>query len=421
MGLLGHVSARSSKSRGSSSVRELVAFLDPHTSVPARLYPGGRRVTAITRIAQIAFGWVRFLALVLNRRPMAIIHGHALAYTRGWVQISTQHPWQLAITSAIKPDPFLPVRMSPDHARMTFDRIGIDSSPTLLAYPHENNHIVFRGHRHGRACIVHYGSSPSSIETVKRHATGLRSAHITLGAVLPGLIPEILHYNESNESILLIEQQIPGMSPLLDSQSESQLLMILTAGLKPLQQIYFHSSKMDYMSTKTFIDSELHRLNDILPKYRHYIMPALRSLQTWATDRKIPSVPTHGDYAPRNLFFNSDLSQVKGIIDWEWFCACGPVGFDALKFLLEMQAASEGVDLFWTLHRFIQFRTLTGPWAFGISLLCDSFSLSKRDLWHIAILIWLHVLWVGCVVTDPDNEQWIRNAFSFPANAITHH
>jgi hypothetical protein len=196
------------------------------------------------------------------------------------------------------------------------------------------------------------------------------------------------------------------------------LLTVTGAALEPLFAIYRHQDTSTKTSPDPFIDGGLLELIEVLPEYRRYLEPPLELVQKWIAARKPQRVPTHGDYAPRNLLFAEDYSRVVGIIDWEWFSACGIAGFDALKFLLELHASYWNRSMFQILSDFLRGRRVHNFPVNATRVVGHTYELVPDDLWHLGVLIWLHLLWTGCVVTKPVSRRWLDDAVMVPAQAI---
>ena len=67
---------------------------------------------------------------------------------------------------------------------------------------------------------------------------------------------------------------------------------------------------------------------------------------------------------------------------------------------------------------FIEKRTIDASLSRQLQIVEVTYGMSRDDLWHIAIMIWLRVLWMGCVETCPPTPEWLDDAVVTPARAI---
>ncbi|HEX4078388.1 MAG TPA: phosphotransferase [Rhizomicrobium sp.] len=398
------------------SVQELVTFLVAKPIIPRRLYPGGAKVTWFVRIAQIAFGWSQLAALRMQRRSIAVIYGSKLAYSSGWVTATMDRINHVALLCLQQGQPFVPVPMSGAHFVSVFERLGIDYRSSLLSYLSDHSHLAFRGYRADVPSIVHFGLTKESQGNVKRHLSGLSRAHASIGSVIGGIIPRVLFSNELTGNSVLVEDELRGAT-LEGPLSRPDIAEIVRVAMAPLQAIQRMSSKPagdDYAESML---RELSLLEKAVPNYCTPIRCGLARLKEWMKSQIIQTVPTHGDYAPRNVFFSEKFSAVRGIVDWEWYWEDGPVGFDAVKFLLEVEAIQERTSIIRILAQFLEVPE-TVNCAAAEALICDKISSSSVSyLWHIGLLVWLRILWMGVVVTKPVSDEWLRDAVLLPALA----
>jgi hypothetical protein len=205
----------------SLALEELVQLLDPGTSVPRWLFPGGANTTTLIRLGQIAFGCAQMLACALRGEPVALVHGEGLAFLNGWVEVTVQPDWRQVKALTWQRQPFLAVAASSDGLTNAFAELGLDPDSRLLAFIGGNGCPTIRGKRHGRPCLVHYGKSPDSRMAVMRQAKGLAGAQERLGAVLSGLLAMIYHKQFARDSALLVQQAWSGATapiPLLSQR-----------------------------------------------------------------------------------------------------------------------------------------------------------------------------------------------------------
>jgi hypothetical protein len=312
--------------------------------------------------------------------------------------------------------PFVLVPMSRDSFSSVFERLCIDREPALRSHLSEYSHLAFRGRRAGMPCIVHLGLTKASQENVSRHLQGLSRAHTAIGSVLGDILPKILVADVTAEMCLLVEHEVFGET-LKGPVSPCKLSDIMHAAMEPLTKIQQTSRRSSGEYYADLIMRELSLLEKAIPEYNSQIRSGLARLQEWIVSRDIVTVPTHGDYAPRNLFFLEDYSAVSGILDWEWYWNEGPIGFDAIKFMLEVQVIQEGKTIFQILADFLS-EPEGAKFAALRAAAGGCLPTSVSDLWHIALLIWLRILWMGVAVTEPVSPEWLRNAVMLPAIAM---
>jgi len=89
-----------------------------------------------------------------------------------------------------------------------------------------------------------------------------------------------------------------------------------------------------------------------------------------------------------------------------------------LQLILEIQALRRGTTLINALAEFLGRDFSDGFLALHTEYLCNAYDMRPTDLWHVGVLIWLRVLWTGCVVTAPVTQQCLENAITVPAAAI---
>jgi hypothetical protein len=367
---------------------------------------------------QVAFTAAQLLALPFGGRSAAAIHGARLAYQNGWVQITLHPRWRVLADALVHLQPVVVVPLPDGEDSAFFTRTGLDPDRPLASFINQNGHPVIRGTRHGLPCVIHYGRAPASRASVRRHTRGLADALTVLGPALPGLLPSVYLEHDGADCALVIQQELSGKPAPVVELSEQQLDQVTRAALVPLQAVHRAAvASSDTFDTR-FIDEEMAELLAALPEYRDCIEPALTVLRRWISQRPLPCVPAHADYAPRNLLFDAALAQVVGIVDWEWFWGRGCAGFDALQLVLEVHAAHQQRTLTSVLAAFLGGSANDPFLATHLAAVREMFGLSPDDLWHIAILIWLRVLWMGCVETDPSTAQWLEDAVTKPARAI---
>ncbi len=406
------------RSASANSLADLLWLLDQTRPIPPWLYPGGRRVTKRIRVAQLAYGWARLLGYRLRGESCAIVEGSGLAYTAGWVTAGVAEGWRKAARSTSRLEPFIPVACRRAAFADVFRTIGIDPAAELSALPHENGHLVFRGRKGGVPCIVHYGRDPRSRATVMRHAHGLKAARDRLGDTLPGLLPELLAFENTPPAVRFVEQDLSGVAPPIASLSVADLDRMTRAALEPPYRAYQRFFPRRRLSAASSVLDDLGQLIDALPQYGAHLLPSLAALKNWSGLGRLTGVPSHGDYAPRNVLFSEDYSRAVGIYDWEWFWDDGVAGFDALKMTLEIRAERERKTLIPVLAAFLRGQGLDDAVSRDVRLVGELFDLPVADLWHIGLLIWLRILWIACVVQEPDSPAWLEQAVRLPAQAV---
>ena len=403
----------------SDALEELVHLISPGSTVPRRLFPGGRFVTRTIRLSQLVYGCIQLLMLVLNRKSVAMIHGQELAFLNGWIDVTVESTAQTTWASISRLQPFLAVSASSKAFSEVATAIGIDPDISLKSLPSQSGHVIFSGCRNGLPCIVHYGSASASRAAVTRHSNGLSEAHIKFDRALPGLLPKIHLAKDDGMIAVLVQEKLAGIQPTIASFSEIQLAEITEASLNPPYALYRHASSQQEFDGNAAL-RDLSQLTGALTRHDLYqcIVPAIRSLKTWFSERRLQAVPAHGDYAPRNLLLDQRCSRVVGIIDWEWFWEGGVAGYDALQLILEIQALRRRTTLINALAEFLGRDFSDGFLALHTEYLCKAYDMRPTDLWHVGVLIWVRVLWTGCVVTAPVTQQWLENAITVPAAAI---
>jgi hypothetical protein len=404
----------------SDALEELVRLISPGSTVPRRLFPGGQFVTRTIRLSQLVLGCVQLLMLVLKCKSVAMIHGQGLAFLNGWIDVTVGSTARTAWASISRLQPFLAVSASSKAFFEIAIGIGIDPDISLKSLPSQSGHVIFSGRRNGLQCIVHYGSASASRAAVTRHTIGLSEAHIMFGRDLPGLLPKIYSAKDDGKIAILVQEKLAGSEPTIAFCSDMQLARITEASLNPPYALYQHASSRREFDGNAAL-RELSQLAGALTRHELYqcIVPAIRFLRTWFSGRRLQAVPAHGDYAPRNLLLDQGCSRVVGIIDWEWFWEGGVVGYDALQLILEIHALRRRTTLINALAEFLGRDFSDGFLSRHAEYLCKAYDMRPTDLWHVGVLIWLRVLWTGCVVTAPVTQQWLENAITVPAAAIT--
>jgi hypothetical protein len=395
---------------------ELARLFDPQPSIPVRLYCGTPHIGKSARLAQILFGAARLVELALRRKTVAIIHGPGLPYRSGWVDITSEHVWQSAARSALRLQPCVPLAVAANAAEH-LTRLGLDPAGLRALLSH-NDHLVFKARHNGRPCVVHYGASADCRDTVVRHANGLSGARADLGATIGAMLPTIGRSVADARCAICIQQMLDGVAaPARFADSES-VAPFVQACMIPLTQIWQTHAAQGQWFGRHFIDMELGRLPGVLPEYQVLLKRAVAQLGAWASAGRRPAVPTHGDYAPRNLLFEPGYARVCGIIDWEWYWNDGIIGFDPLKLLLEIEAMQQGTTIINTLADALRTRCASPFLQHHLGSLVAAHHITTEDIWHIVLLIWLRILWMGCVVTRPVSRAWLDNAVQAPMQAI---
>ena len=400
------------------TLQHLIELLAPEILISPALYPPHANVTMVTRLGQIASGSAQLVASRLRGRPGVLISGEKLAHSSDWIAISFDRVGARVLHSLRRGQPFISIAMTQGQFRAVFSRLGIDPAATLDARLSRHSHLIFSGSRAGTPCIVHYAATDESCQNVRRHIEGLRLAHETMGTVLVDDIPALIAANSSSGRCILVEDKISGRTGPKAALPPARVEAMAHAAMEPLKAVYASLGHADGNACAAFVTRELSRLMDALPGYEVCIGDGLGRLKQWIRARDVRTAPAHGDYAARNIIFDDDYSTVRGLIDWEWCLPDAPVGFDALKFALELQATQEGSDVFKVLSDLLLNVENSKFATVGVKDIRENFSLSKTDLWHTAIFIWLHLLWIGAVRTEPVSAAWTHRAVTLPGLAI---
>jgi hypothetical protein len=384
----------------------LICLLNPSTSVPLSLYPrDSSLITRRLRALQLVFGYLRLVLLRISGQRTAVIEGMNLAYHEGWVRVTIRlGSWKRLSTSKIS-EPFIPVPLPAKGRSELLEIFGSDPDSGFDVFLSPNGHLVIRGTWEREPCIVHYGGGSQARDAVLRHASGARRARVAL-IEIRHLIPQSCFELDGECAYVYGERQVLGAMLNPATLSNINLAHSIFDAIAPLQQIHESAAKVGRTFTTSFIDDELIRVPARIPNASTEIRLAIDCLRRWTKRRRPLSVPTHGDYAPRNLFFLD--RQLSGVMDWEWFWENGIAGFDALTLILEIEASKRRSSIVAVLTGFLNSTLSSDEFASRIALIRTRFLLSVDDLYHLAILLWLRILWVGCVMTVPAGPRWIN-------------
>lgn len=380
-----------------------------------RFFPGGRVVGSRLRGLQLAGGMAKFLLLALQRRNAAIIHGPHLAYSAGIVEITNEETAAKAAKLFFSGNPFLPIAISKAEFACVFDQLGLDRGKALHVFLNRNHHVAIFGERRGSPCMVHFAGDDYGERGVQRHALGLEGACTALGAILGNMLPKILIDETKRGRGLLIQQRISGQPIAAEQLSPLEMESFLREALRPLREM--NLTRFETYIDVSFIDAEFRKVLDHVPYGHSEITSAIEIVLWWCSKRQIRAVPVHGDYTPGNLLFSADHHLV-GVIDWEWFWLNGCPGLDALQILFTAEAHLQKQTVFAVIAAFLKERRISSSLSTFLPIIGRMYGLSNDDLWHVAVLLWLRLLWMGCVVTIPNSTAWFERAITTPAAAI---
>lgn len=402
--------------RPSAALVDLVSLINPQAHFPYGLYSGRRsKFAKPKRLCQIAFGYMRLASIRLSGRAAAILYGPNLSNAAGWVRVIPSPRWRKELSPSEWKQAFIPVPLQAGGPPSVLTALGLDPADEFVALINQNGQLVIRGMWRGKPCVMHYGANATGRQCVQRHRRGAEEALSTMGEAIGELIPDFWFESDSHDAYAYVERRVDGAIVDIAGLTEADLTRFVALALKPLQLVHDRAVSNGRTANDAFI-GELSPLSSIVPHARSEVDAGLELLRQWVGTRRPLAVPAHGDYAPRNLFVDGD--KVTGIIDWEWFWVDGVAGFDALKLALEVEALKRRTDVTEVIAKFLANSPMGGEFDRRIGLVGTLFGLSSEDLRHLAVLIWLRVVWMGCVMTLPKGPEWFEMVLA-PASSIS--
>ena len=369
---------------------------------------------------EVGFG-AAIIRIILGKKPV-VINGPKLKYMHGRVCIDPKPTIKGVVSAWLRGDQVLSVQRNHFYSTPLGElnsAYGMEFTEQILARIGYNSLIVLFAGVAGQEVVIHYPVDEEGVRSINRHKTGIERARLSFGeSTLLSLVPSIIRSNTETALPLLIQSRLVGQALQADSpsleQSSEQLGKCITflTGMQTNAQPIDRSPEADHF-TNNLVNLDAEMPNEHTVKIRY----AIDKFDNWWRGKNLKSVLVHGDFWLGNVLFD-DEGSISGVIDWEWSRENGLPLLDAMHLL-----ARSGFC-----HNNASFPELlssvwTGGenWVWMASYLDEAIhesGLSLNDVQHIALFLWLDIIWKGYVETQPEYAEWLDDMVETPFQAI---
>jgi hypothetical protein len=266
------------------------------------------------------------------------------------------------------------------------ERLGLDASPEPSFYLADADVLVVFGRRATSDVVVHVCHDADRLVRYRQHAEA--AARLLKPQGLADIVPAVIEQREVLGMHMLVQQRLSGQTVRPNALSAQALHEHVEAALQPLRAL----SVAALPAIEGADHSVLHDLQSTLgqdPTLRDEFRAPFEALRAWQGRWTQPAVLVHGDYWLANILFSEGPAPtVSAVLDWERARPEACAGFDAVHLVMFAFAHWRGCP---------ELQVLSMLWDDMcepvlerlLDRVCQVLSLTREDLRHVALLVWL--------------------------------
>ncbi len=363
--------------------------------------------------------WIRVLNWITttvicppDRRERLLLRGPVLIGGRGALEIIQSPAYFRMFGAKHGLQPFKALSAA-NRVGNLLSELGLDSDVAADVIVSGAKLIVF-GHRNGRAAVAHWSSQPYSDRLLNLHAENLALLN---DGPLRALVPIPMHSGTVGGRRVLVQTRLAGRRFRPELASDEAIRLHLSRAVDVLRLFSSVRAPRPGPPEESLLRDHLLGLPDALPMYASALRLALGRLRAWLDRRGLAPVPVHGDYGFHNILFDS-AGAVVGVVDWDRFRQDGLPGYDALHLLMACMNESGECsypEFLTSLWRREQRSTRFGQ---QLEYWRAMSGWSEQDTTYIGVLLWLDLVFRGCIETPPPDASWIDRVVGGPAGVL---
>ncbi len=266
------------------------------------------------------------------------------------------------------------------------ERLDLDASPEPTFYLADADVLVVFGSREATDVVVHVCHDADRLVRYGQHAVA--ASRLLEAHGLANIVPRVIEQREVLNMHMLVQQRLNGRTVRPQALSAHALQEHVEAALQPLWVLSVAAVPALEGADHSVI-GELQSTFVQVPALLAELHAPFEALRTWPGRWAYPAVLVHGDYWLANILFAEGAApSVCAVLDWERARPEACAGFDAMHLVMFAFAHWRGCPELQVLC--MLWDDLCEPVLERLlDSVCQVLSLTREDLRHVALLVWL--------------------------------